>query len=80
MITGDNPTPTLDDAQSALIEGLTAFEDNARLTQTGHDVIEVDDGGADRHVRVVTFCLATGDGTRRTFSATIREEEDAEDE
>ena len=71
------PTATLDDAQAALIEALTAFEDNARLTQTGHEVVDVADGGADRFERVVTFTLALADGTTKTFAATIKEEEEA---
>lgn len=37
---------------------------------------EVEDGGAARRERVVAFCLAMEDGTRRTFLATITEEEE----
>jgi hypothetical protein len=75
MTTG-NPTPTLDDAQAALIEALTVFEDNERTTETGHDIGGVEDGGAARHDRVVMFTLSMPDGTSKTFAATITEEED----
>jgi hypothetical protein len=69
-------TATLDDAQNVVIAAL-----EGRLTEhrigLGWLVIEdIEDGGADRHERVVTFDLVLPDGTRKTFAATIREEED----
>jgi hypothetical protein len=69
--------PTLDDAAWAVMEGMNAFKDNARLTSTGHEVVSVEDDGADRYERLVTFTLARPDGTRTTFTATITEEEEA---
>lgn len=67
--------PTLDDAAWAVMEGMSAFEDNARMTSTGHEVVDVADGGADRHERLVGFDLVMPDGTRKTFTATITEDE-----
>lgn len=69
--------PTLDDAAWAVQQGMTAFEDNGRMTSTGHEVVGVEYSGADRYERCISFTLARPDGTRKTFVATIKEEEEA---
>lgn len=82
MSVHDAPTITLDSAQEVLIAAL-----KGRLTEHrigfGWLVIEdVCDSGADRFDRLVSFDLVMPDGTRKTFTATIKEDngEEGEDE
>jgi hypothetical protein len=71
------PTITLDTAQGVVIAALEGrLEYIADRIGFGWTMIEdVGDSGADRFERCVAFDLALPDGTRKTFVATITEEE-----
>jgi hypothetical protein len=71
------PTITLDAAQEVVIAALEGRLTTGRVGFGWTMIEDVEDSGADRYERCVAFDLVLPDGTRKTFIATITEEEGA---
>jgi hypothetical protein len=71
------PQPTLDAAQEIVITALEGRFTTGRVGLGWTTIEGVEDGGAARRERLVAFDLVLPDGTRKTFIATITEEEGA---
>lgn len=76
MTADGEPTVTLDTAQQIVIAALEGRLTENRVGYGWVTIEDVEDGGAARHERLVTFTLARPDGTRTIFTATITEDED----
>jgi hypothetical protein len=71
------PTITLDSAQEVVIAALEGRLTTGRVGFGWTTVEDVEDGGASRRERCVAFDLVLPGGTRKTFIATITDEDDA---
>lgn len=75
MTADGEPTVTLDTAQQIVIAALEGRLTEGRVGYGWVTIEDVEDGVADRHERLVGFGLVMPDGTRKTFTATITEDE-----
>ena len=77
MTSDGQPQATLDEAQQVLVAALEGRLTERRIGLGWLVIEDVEDAGAARGERLVAFDLVLPDGTRKTFIATIREDEEA---
>jgi len=71
------PQLTLDAAQEVVIAALEGRLTTGRVGFGWTTIEDVEDDGGSRRERCVAFDLVLPDGTRKTFFATITDEDDA---